>query len=337
MIRFSSPVVRRFWLAMLVVVSLCQIGISQDLVEVKVPSTADQTEQPALMFLPEKTASDQKSLPLLVLLHTWSGDYHQKGHIEVAVEECSSRGWALIHPNFRGANTGPEACGSELAVQDVIDAVDWMIKEHEIDADRVYLTGVSGGGHLSMLMAGRHPEYWAGVSAWVGIWDLANWHQETQTAGLKYSKELESVTGGSPGESEEIDSEYRNRSPKVWLDNAVKVPLDIQAGIHDGHTGSVPISHSISAFNQVASQSGFSDEVVPEALMSHMVREQSVPATELFRGMQEPRSHGILFRRTAGPTRLTIFEGGHEGDVPTAIRWLESQGPRSPVRKERAE
>ncbi|WP_197440837.1 alpha/beta hydrolase family protein [Thalassoglobus neptunius] len=332
MIRLSSLVSRHFVLAMLVILSLCRTGVSQDLVEVSIPSTADQTTQPALMFLPKESDSDRKSLPLLVLLHTWSGNYRQKGHIEVAAEECADRGWAVIHPNFRGANTGPEACGSELAVQDVIDAVDWMIKEHGVAPDRVYLTGVSGGGHLSMLMAGRHPDYWAGVSAWVGIWDLANWHDETQAAGLKYAKQMEAVTGGSPGESETIDSEYRNRSPKSWLDSAVDVPLDIQVGIHDGHTGSVPISHSINAFNQVASQSGFAEKVVAESLISHMVQEQSVPTAERFRGMQEPRSHSVLFRRTAGPTRLTVFEGGHEGDVPTAIRWLESQGPRSPTR-----
>ena len=337
MIRLSSLVSRHFVLTMLVVSVLCRTGVSQDLVEVKIPSTADQTSQPSLIFLPEESDSDQKSVPLLVLLHTWSGNYHQKGHIEVATQECAARGWALIHPNFRGANTGPEACVSELAVQDVIDAVDWMIEEHSVDPDRVYLTGVSGGGHLSMLMAGRHPNYWAGVSAWVGIWDLANWHNETEAAGLKYAEEMEAVTGGSPGESEAIDLEYRKRSPKSWLNTAVDVPLDIQVGIHDGHTGSVPISHSINAFNQVASQSGFKEEVVAEPLINHMVQEQSVPATERFRGMQEPRSHVILFRRTAGSTRLTIFEGGHEGDVPTAIRWLESQGPRSPTRKERAE
>lgn len=33
----------------------------------------------------------------------------------------------------------------------------------------------------------------------------------------------------------------------------------------------------------------------------------------------------VLFRRTAGPVRVTIFEGGHDTLMGTAIAWLEKQ------------
>ena len=49
----------------------------------------------------------------------------------------------MIHPNFRGKNDRPEACGSELAVADILSAVEWAKGSTQIDADRVYWVGVS--------------------------------------------------------------------------------------------------------------------------------------------------------------------------------------------------
>jgi hypothetical protein len=42
--------------------------------------------------------------------------------------------------------------------------------------------------------------------------------------------------------------------------------------------------------------------------------------------VDEPgRRNKVLLRRQAGPVRLTVFNGGHEGDMPTAVRWLAEQ------------
>jgi len=54
----------------------------------------------------------------------------------------------------------------------VFDAVAWMKKNYNIDDKRIYLTGSSGGGHMTLQMVGNHPELWAAASAWVGISDL---------------------------------------------------------------------------------------------------------------------------------------------------------------------
>ena len=36
----------------------------------------------------------------------------------------------------------------------------------------------------------------------------------------------------------------------------------------------------------------------------------------------------VLFRRTAGPSRVTIFAGGHEGIAQAAVNWLARQRKR---------
>jgi hypothetical protein len=130
--------------------------------EIKLASLADGSEQPAMFYAP----ASKEPVPLLVTLHTWSGDYRQDDH-EACAQWCLEKNWAYIHPNFRGPNRRPEATGSELVVQDIVDAVTYASQHGNIDPTRVYLVGTSGGGYTALLMAGRHPELWAGVSAWV--------------------------------------------------------------------------------------------------------------------------------------------------------------------------
>ena len=263
-------------------------------------------------------------VPLLVGLHTWSGDYAQTGDTfgRPYAEWCIERGWAFIQPNFRGPNRRPEACGSELAVGDIVSAVRHAEERVAIDPERIYLVGVSGGGYMALLMAGRYPKLWAGVSAWVPITQLADWHAECRRAGRHYADDLEAVCGGPPGASERVDREYRHRSPATWLTAAVGVPIDINAGIRDGHEGSVPISHSLRAFNLLAEK----NERLSEEDIEAMLRTASVPES-LGKSPEDPLygERRPLFRRVSGAARVTIFRGGHEIVPQAALHWLEQQ------------
>jgi hypothetical protein len=147
-----------------------------------------------------------------------------------------------------------------------------------------------------------------------------------QGADLKYWRDLEAVCGEPPGASDAIDAEYRKRSPLSHLHRAEGLPIDINAGIHDGHTGSVPISHSLRAFNMLAATNGEPGEQVPDETIDRMVRERAVPDGLRWNGPRDPkRKKPILFRRSAGPARVTIFEGGHEAEMPAAVDWLTQQ------------
>ena len=72
------------------------------------------------------------------------------------LREAVNRQWVFIEPNFRGVNDHSEACGSTLARQDVLDAIDWALELGIADRERIYLAGVSGGGHMTMMMAAFH-------------------------------------------------------------------------------------------------------------------------------------------------------------------------------------
>lgn len=294
-----------------------------------ITSSKDGEAQRAIFYCPPEAAPGASGppVPLLVGLHTWSSGYEQG--VE-RVKQCRRRGWVGIAPDFRGPNVRPEACASDLAVQDVLDAVDYARKHARVDEARIYLIGGSGGGHMALMMAARAPDIWAGVSAWVPISDLAAWHAESLTRQQRYAAMLEKCCGGPPGPATE--AEYRRRSPLFYLSGARGVPLDISAGIHDGHTGSVPVSHSVRAFNVLAEANGCKDREVAGDAIDFMVRERKVPPSLAAEREADPeRQKPILFRRVAGAARLTIFEGGHDSEAGAALAWLARQRRGGPA------
>jgi hypothetical protein len=139
-------------------------------------------------------------------------------------------------------------------------------------------------------------------------------------------QDARTVVGGAPGPSTE--AEYRHRSPLFHLAAAKGVPLDINTGIHDGHTGSVPVSHSLLAFNVLATP----DKQISAEDIAFMVREQAIPDRLAGETQNDPeREKKTLFRRTSGNARVTVFAGGHESESGAAVLWLARQRKGQPA------
>lgn len=281
---------------------------------IRVPSTIDGTLHPSL-FIP---AASNSARPLLVYFHPWRHGYDTDS--TRWREEARMRDWHFLAPHFRGPNKHPEACASRVARQDVLDAIDVVDRNHLIDRDRLYGAGVSGGGHMALVMAAERPALWAGISSWCAITDLFEFYRECVSAGAKAHRHIVKVAGGAPGSSARVDEELRYRSPRFHLARAADVPLDINHGVRDGRPKGVGIQHSVWAFNAVAEACGAPP--VREAKLQ-LLRERN----DLREDPEQDELYGrvIYLRRQAGRARLTIFEGGHE-DLPTpACAWLERQ------------
>jgi len=299
--------------------------------EVFVKSTADGTMQPSFLRYPEKAKTEK--VPLLVALHSWSYGYTMLDPASWAWSAAKKNGWALLYPHFRGPNNTPEGCGSDLAVQDIADAVEFAKRRICVDEDRVYLLGGSGGGHMALLMAARHPEIWAGVYSACPISDIARWYRESSDPGRNlfpnYARMIAKSCGGTP---EEKPAEYSNRSPVTHLPSAKgKVFVDICTGIHDGHRkpggGSVPCGHAIRAYNCLADEK----DRVGEDLIAEMEKTESVPDGELFRGKDPFFQRRIFLRRVSGGVRLTVFDAGHSGNYAEGVYWFNRQRRGKPV------
>jgi dipeptidyl aminopeptidase/acylaminoacyl peptidase len=212
------------------------VELPDDLCEVKVRSTLDGSEEPCLIHA---SGSDQAA-PLLVGLHTWSADRFNQ--IAEMLPRCRQRGWGLILPEFRGPNltTNPrarEAAATHLARQDIMDALDLAQADMKVDSERVFLLGGSGGGHMALMMAAYAPNRFTGISSWVPITDLAMWHGENPN----YADHAAACCGGVPGSSQEVDEEYRQRSPLAHLEAMRDANLCVHHGRYDR---SVPYTHT---------------------------------------------------------------------------------------------
>ena len=203
--------------------------------EILVRSSLDGTMQPSLLFKAEGEVR-----PLLVGLHTWSCDrFNQKEKMPPLAEAL---GFHLLLPEFRGPNldSNPhctEACGSRLAMTDILDAVDAALAELGTPPSEVYLLGGSGGGHMALMMAGTAPERFAAIAAVVPISDLVKWRDQNPN----YTRHIIACTGGD-------EQEMLRRSPISYLDGIARANVKIFHGKYDP---SVPVSQSIELYGRL--------------------------------------------------------------------------------------
>ncbi len=202
--------------------------------EILVRSSVDGSMQPSLFY----RASKEKR-PLLVGLHTWSFDrFNQIQNMLPYAEELD---FNLLLPEFRGPNlsTNPnakDACGSLAARTDIKDAIDYVIENEGVDRDNVFLLGLSGGGHMALMMAGFCPEYFKAIGAFVPICDLKKWADEN----ANYRPHIiASCT---------TEDEMLARSPISYADKIARANLKIFHGKYDS---CVPVTQSMTLYNEV--------------------------------------------------------------------------------------
>lgn len=203
--------------------------------EILVKSTLDGSLQPSLFY-----CAAEAGRPLLVGLHTWSWDrFNHIGNMLPWVEKLN---FNLLLPEFRGSNldTNPncrQACGSELARQDIKDAIDYVLQHEKIDAQNIFLLGLSGGGHMALLMAAFWPTLFKAVGAAVPITDLQKWTQQNED----YRPHVLACCGNS-------EEEMAARSPMTYAGELAKANLKIFHGKFDPV---VPVSHSLTLFDRI--------------------------------------------------------------------------------------
>lgn len=179
---------------------------------------------------------------------------------------------------------------------------------------------------MAMLMAGHHPDRFTGVSAWVGISDVAGWYRFHVKDGKpqKYAQMILKCFGNPPGESAATDAEYRDRSPLFHLNSVGGLAVDIFAGVNDGHTGSVPVKQSLLAFNAIAS--GNSDPIVSTREIEELWHKRKLLKPKASDQQADALlGRKVYLRRVSKQSRVTIFEGGHESIPEAACEWLAGQ------------
>ena len=270
---------------------------------VEIPSILDGEVQKAYFYRSSKASAQ----PLIVSLHTWSGDYTQRDPL---IEQIMNKDWNYIHPDFRGTNNTPKACGSKYAINDIEEAIAYALENASVDAKNIHVIGSSGGGYATLYTFMNSKHDIASFSAWVPISDIEAWYYQSKGRKSKYAGHILAATGSV---DENLNAEEaRSRSP-IFMETPLrarrKAVLNIYAGVHDGYTGSVPVSQSLRFYNKVALDFGAKDaDLIPDDVICKLVEDRTLPHST----GKEIGGRSIVYNKTFRNISMTIFEGTHE-------------------------
>lgn len=269
---------------------------------VQIPSSLDGVVQRAYFY----KATSKSKKPLIVSLHTWSGDYQQADDLTPLILQKELN---YIHPDFRGANNTINACASKLAISDIEDAISYAIKNANVDTTKIYIIGVSGGGYATLASFMKLKHNVKKFAAWAPISDLTAWYRESTVRRNKYSKDILDCTDSESG----LNVDLAKRKSPLFMETPVarlkNASLSIYAGIYDGFQGSVPITHSINFYNKILKDLSVSDST------KYVTESETLKLLEHKCSMGKLDSIGgrkVCLKKQYGNLSLNIFEGGHE-------------------------
>ncbi len=142
-------------------------------------------------------------------------------------------GFAWMSVNYRGSTTFGREFEAAIwgmlghrEVDDIVSAYHWAVDNSITPPHRVFLTGASYGGYLTLQTLGKAPELWAGGMAEVAIADWTLMYQDMADTLKGYHR---SLWGGTPDEHPEA---HRRGSPLTYVED-VQAPLIVMQALND--------------------------------------------------------------------------------------------------------
>lgn len=182
---------------------------------------------------------EARNLPLVVLPHGGPHGIRDFWFFNEESQLIASRGYAVLHLNFRGSggygaafeHAGYKQWGGTMQ-DDVADAVRWTISQGLVDADRVCIYGGSYGGYTALMNPVRYPDMYKCAVGYVGAFDLPLLFQDGNIRRSQFGREyLNRVLGGA---------DLTDFSPVNHADK-IRIPVFLAHGAQDTQ---VPPAHA---------------------------------------------------------------------------------------------
>ncbi|MBA0046631.1 S9 family peptidase [Mycobacterium sp. NPDC050853] len=176
-------------------------------------------------------------LPLVLLVH--GGPWHRDSWgFDPSVQFLANRGYAVLQVNFRGS-TGYGTAFTKAAIgefagkmhDDLIDAVDWAVKQGYADPSRVAIFGGSYGGYSALVGVTFTPDVFAAAIDYVGISNLANFMRTLPPFVRPNLTNNWYLYVGDPADPEQ-EADMLARSPITRVDQ-IRTPLLVVQGAND--------------------------------------------------------------------------------------------------------
>jgi dipeptidyl aminopeptidase/acylaminoacyl peptidase len=176
-------------------------------------------------------------LPMVLLVHggPWARDCWG---FQPDVQLLANRGYAVLQVNFRGS-TGYGKAFTKAAIgefagkmhDDLIDAVDWAVKQGIADRDRVAIFGGSYGGYATLVGVTFTPDVFAAAIDYVGISSLPNFMRTLPNVARPFLANNWHLYVGDPSDPAQ-ESDMLARSPITKVDQ-IRTPLLVVQGAND--------------------------------------------------------------------------------------------------------
>lgn len=162
---------------------------------------SDGTELEGILTMPRERG--ESMLPMVLLPHGGPHGVSDDWFFDNDAQFLASRGYLVLQVNYRGSTgrgrefqeAGYLQWGTAIQ-QDLIDGVQWAIKEQYADPKRVCVYGASFGGYSAMMTTIRAPGLFKCAVGYAGIYDLAMMYKKGDIKEEKYGRSyLRNVIG----------------------------------------------------------------------------------------------------------------------------------------------
>jgi dipeptidyl aminopeptidase/acylaminoacyl peptidase len=138
-------------------------------------------------------------------------------------------GFAFVSVNYRGSTTFGKEFEKKIngdlghwEVEDMVAARRWLVEKRIARPDKIYLTGWSYGGYLTLHAMCLYPDLWAGGMGGVVVSDWVSQYEDEPEAMRGYDVAL---MGGTLDEQRE---RYEKASPLTYVEKLIAPQLIIQ-------------------------------------------------------------------------------------------------------------
>ncbi|HUU26485.1 MAG TPA: S9 family peptidase [archaeon] len=180
---------------------------------------------------------EKRNLPMVLLVHggPWIRDSWGFNRWNQEVQWLANRGYAVLQINYRGSrgfgkkffNAGNREWGGKMH-DDLIDGVNWAVREGIADPERIAIYGTSYGGYAALAGAAFTQDVFACAVARSGISNLIA-RIKNISPDLELLKKIYHERVGDP----ETEAEFlKSRSPLFKVDQ-IKIPLLLAHGAKD--------------------------------------------------------------------------------------------------------
>jgi putative tributyrin esterase len=127
-----------------------------------------------LVFLPSDI-SPEKSYPLLIMLHGWTGDYNQWNEIIPLQHLADDYGFIIASPDgfsdcwYVNSPVNPNSQFETFFIKDLLPT---LLSQYPVDPMQVFITGLSMGGHGAITLYLKYPNQFKSAGSTSGILDL---------------------------------------------------------------------------------------------------------------------------------------------------------------------